>query len=278
MSTESPMARLNAWTTVLPLRTPTLPPATSTNTMVVGQGRFVVIEPATPHNEERERLVAEIEARRGQGGVLQGVLITHHHVDHIGFADGLRERYGVPLMAHAETASRVDFLVDRSLADGEVLALGDGVEVECVWTPGHAPGHLVYVERKGRVAHGGDLVAGEGTILVDPDDAGDMIEYLESLRRLATLQIDRLVPAHGPVLDDPAGIASHYIAHRLKREAKVVAAIGPTARGVDDVLADAYADTPKFLWGLAAKSLEAHLQKLDTEGRIARSGDMVSSR
>lgn len=273
----SPNLSLNAWTTVLPLRTPTLPPATSTNTMVVGAGRFVVIEPATPHPEERERLVAEIEARRGEGGVLDGILLTHHHVDHIGFADGLRARYGVPLMAHEATASRVDFSVDAMLTEGQVLELGDGVEIECVWTPGHAPGHLVYVERKGRVAHGGDLVAGEGTILVDPDDAGDMVEYLDSLRRLATLEIDRLVPAHGPVLEDPAGIANHYIAHRLKREDKVLAAIGPIARTVDDVLADAYADTPKFLWGLAAKSLEAHLRKLDVEGRIARSGDTVSS-
>ncbi len=268
---------LNAWTTVLPLRTPTLPPATSTNTMVVGSARFVVIEPATPHPDERERLVAEVEARRGQGGVFEGILLTHHHVDHIGFAEGLRQRYGVPLMAHEATASRVDFGIDRRLGEGDVLELGDGVEVQCVWTPGHAPGHLVYVERKGRVAHGGDLVAGEGTILVDPDDSGDMIEYLDSLRRLATLEIDRLVPAHGPVLEDPVGIANHYIAHRLEREAKVVSAIGPIARTVDEVLADAYADTPKFLWGLAAKSLEAHLRKLDVEGRIARVGDTVAS-
>lgn len=260
---------------VLPLRTPTLPPATSTNTLVVAGERVIVIEPATPHDDEREVLDDVLAELAADGRALAAILITHHHVDHVGYANELRDRHGVPIVAHPATAARVGFPIDRTVDHGERIELGDGIALRAVFTPGHAPGHLVWVEERCNVAYAGDMVAGEGTILIDPEDAGDMRDYLDSLSRLGALATAKLVPAHGPVLEDPRAVVQHYIAHRLAREAKVVAALGSGASVVDDVLARAYADTPTHLWVLARRSLAAHLGKLVRDGRVVIDGGRV---
>jgi len=175
----------------------------------------------------------------------------------------------VPIAAHAETAARLagSVRVDRELADGDE-ALVAGRALRAVFTPGHAPGHLCFLDVASRALIAGDMVAGVGTILVDPSE-GDMIEYLASLERMAALAPTRLLPAHGPMIDDAVGRLRGYVAHRLMREGRVVAALeragGPaTARAL---VADAYADTPRPLWGLAERSLLAHLVKLEREGR-----------
>mgnify|MGYP002355828001 CR=1 FL=1 len=144
-------------------------------------------------------------------------------------------------------------------------------------TPGHAPGHLVFCERHTGLAYAGDMVAGTGTILIDPEDDGDMSAYLASLEKIAAAGPLALIPAHGPVIEDPQGCLRRYRTHRMMREERILAAIPSAWRAVSAVLAEAYADTPVALWPLAARSLEAHLRKLATEGRIHRNGDDVSA-
>jgi glyoxylase-like metal-dependent hydrolase (beta-lactamase superfamily II) len=114
------------------------------------------------------------------------------------------------------------------------------------------------------------MVAGEGTILVDPDDAGDMGQYLESLRRMTTLGIEALVPAHGPVQDDPLAIVEHYIAHRLMREAKVLEAVDAGLQTMDELVPRVYDDVRSEIWPLAERALEAHLRKLEADGVVER--------
>ncbi|MEM9458090.1 MAG: MBL fold metallo-hydrolase [Myxococcota bacterium] len=256
----------------LALRTPTLPPATSTNVMIAGRSRLAVIEPATPFADEQQALDEALEGLAAQGRRVEMLLVTHHHIDHIGDVERLRQRHGVPVLAHAATAERLPFAVDHALVDGEEIDLGEGVVLRMVHTPGHAPGHLVIHELSSGIAHAGDMVAGEGTILIEPDDAGDMGQYLDSLRRLGALGTRALIPAHGPVQDDPVAIVERYIAHRLKREARVLAAIDAGAETMDDMVARAYEDTPKVLWPLAARALEAHLRKLEADGVVVREG------
>jgi ribonuclease/clavin/mitogillin len=257
----------------LPLRTPTLPPATTTNTLVVFGDDAVVIEPATPFADEQARLATTLDDLGAKGHPLVAILLTHHHPDHIGHADALRAARGVPIMAHEATAARVPFAIDRLLADGDRVELGDGVELRAVFTPGHAPGHLVYVEERSGVAYVGDMVAGEGTILVDPYDGGDMAQYLDSLRRVKSLRAAALVPAHGPVLRDPDAILDHYVNHRLAREAKIVAALEGGPLPMAELVARAYDDTPPFLWPLAERSAEAHLRKLVVDARVTSDAD-----
>lgn len=268
-----------AWS--MALRTPTIPPATSTNTLIVGGDKLAVIEPATPYLDEQHKLDAAIEQLAGEGREVVTVLLTHHHRDHTGYANRLRSRLGVPLRAHPKTAERVDFDVDEEIEDGWTLDLGRGHVLEAIFTPGHAPGHLVYIDRKTGVGHAGDLVAGVGTILVDTNDGGDMAVYIDSLRQMKARMAaydpaPRLVPAHGPIVEQPVELLDHYVAHRLKREEKVVDAIRQGGSSVTAALPLAYDDSPRELWPLARMSLEAHLQKLVAEGRVAREGDNLA--
>jgi glyoxylase-like metal-dependent hydrolase (beta-lactamase superfamily II) len=260
---------------VLPLRTPTLPPATATNTVVVAGDRVAVIEPATPHADEQARLHDHLSQLHAEGKEVAGIFITHHHSDHVGHAEALRRRVGAPIYAHAGTADRVGFSVDVHLSDGERVDLG-GTSLLALHTPGHAPGHLCFFDTRSRVLHGGDLVAGEGTILIDPRDDGDLAVYLESLRAMAErIRSEwprcRLVPAHGPVQDDPVALLEHYVRHRLGRETKLLASFsGGEELDDDELLRRTYDDVPASVLPLARWSLEAHLAKLVAEGSVSR--------
>jgi len=259
----------------LALRTPTLPPARDTNLMIAGHSRLALVEPATPFEGEQRVLDDVLEALAAEGRRVELLVVTHHHVDHIGDVERLRQRHGVPLWAHPATAERLPFAVDHALHDGDELDLGEGIVLRAVHTPGHAPGHLVIHELSSGIVHAGDMVAGEGTILIEPDDAGDMKQYLDSLRRLASLGARALVPAHGPVQADPVAIAEGTLAHRLAREAKVLAAIDAGAGTMDALVAGAYDDKPRQIWPLAMRALEAHVRKLEAEGVVERSGGRV---
>jgi endoribonuclease LACTB2 len=257
----------------VPYETPTLPPATATNTLIVGTRRLAVIEPATPFATERAALDALLTERAGAGAEIVAVLVTHHHGDHIGYAFELAQRWGAPIYAHALTAARVDFPVDVTLADGDRLELDDGYVLRALFTPGHAPGHLVYCEERTGIAYAGDLVAGIGTILIDPADGGDMSAYLDSLARLGAARPTALVPSHGPVITAPQECLERYITHRRQREGRVLAALNAGATRMPELLAGAYGDTPREIWWLAERSLDAHLRKLEGEGRVRREPD-----
>src|SRR5262249_15358279 len=155
--------------------------------------------------------------------------------------------------------------------------LGHGVTrfaLRALFPPGRAPGRLCFLEPRTRTLVAGDMVAGEGTILISPLDEGDMGLYLDSLARLSALDLHALVPAHGPPTAAPRGLLEHYRSHRLMREERVIAALrsrGGTARA-DQILAEVYEDTPRTAWPLAALSLDAHLAKLVAEGRARRDG------
>jgi len=256
------------------LRTPTLPPATTTNTLIVGHERLAVIEPGTPHRDEQQRLDALLDERKAEGARVVAILITHHHADHTGYVAGLRARIGALVHAHPATAARVDFEIDVEVEDGDVVELDRGHALVAIHTPGHAPGHLVYVDRGSKIAYAGDMVAGEGWVMIDPDDDGDMRAYLDSLERMRGAAA-KLVPAHGGVITDPQALIDRYVSHRLEREQKVLIAASRCER-VEDLLPLAYDDTPQQLWPLARRSLEAHLRKLEQDGLVTRSGDRVT--
>src|SRR5690606_5908164 len=105
-----------AW--MLALDTPTLPPATATNTLILGGDRLLIVEPATPHPRERARVGERSAALRAEGRALAGVIVTHHHVDHVGYAEARRDAHDIPIHAHPQTASRLEFAVDREIDDG----------------------------------------------------------------------------------------------------------------------------------------------------------------
>jgi endoribonuclease LACTB2 len=263
---------------LLSVRTPTLPPATHTNAYLVGRDELVLVEPASPYEDEIDKLAAWVERALAAGKRLKALLLTHHHPDHAGGAARLRERLGAPLWAHAATAQRLAgrVQIDRELEHGERIEL-DGAEplwLEAIHTPGHAPGHLCFWEPASRSLIAGDMVASVGTILIEKSD-GDMQAYLASLAAMDELGAAQLLPAHGlPILDAHERL-QFYIRHRLAREAKVLDALLGLRRDalVDELVPIAYADTAQIAWPLARLSAEAHLIKLECEGRAARRGE-----
>jgi glyoxylase-like metal-dependent hydrolase (beta-lactamase superfamily II) len=264
---------------LFPARTPTLAPATHTNSYALGGREVVLVEPATPYEDEQREWLDWARSLRSQGRELVAIVATHHHMDHVGGLEVLSRELDVPVWAHDATVSRIAAheRVTRRLADGDVITLA-GPRDEAwrvLFTPGHAPGHVCLFEERSKTLVVGDMVASVGTILIAPGD-GDMRVYLEQLRRLAALDASLALPAHGEPIDEPTKLFEHYVSHRLKREAKVfdaVAACGVRGGDLVDLVERAYDDTPVHLWPIAKLSLEAHLDKLVGESRVARTDE-----
>jgi len=246
------------------LRTPTLPPATHTACYLVGPcegpGEVYVVDPASPYPDQQDALDQSLGDAR-----VEAVALTHHHGDHVGGAEHLAARLGVPIVAHRETAARLPF-VTQTIDDGESIG-----HARALFTPGHAPGHLCFAVGDALIA--GDMVAGVGTILIDPAE-GDMSVYLASLERMMG-RARVLLPAHGPVITDADAKLREYVAHRMMREGRVVAALEAGRAKPDALVALAYADTPRPLWPVAERSLLAHLAKLARDGRAKLDDDGV---
>ena len=212
---------------------------TGTNTYVVGRDPAWIVDPGPELGEHIDAVVAEADARGGAAGIV----LTHDHHDH---ADGVRA-----------VAARTGAELAAGLRDGDHA--GPFLVVE---TPGHAPDHLVYVA--GPVAFTGDAVLGEGSVFV----IGRMAAYLDALRRLRAMELAVLAPGHGPVITDPEAKLDEYVAHRLDRERRLVAALDDGLRSVDDLLDRVWDDAPAALRLAAAVTLGAHLDKLAAEGRL----------
>jgi endoribonuclease LACTB2 len=262
------------WIRRVEVRTPTLPPATHTNVYLLGHRKLCAVDPATPYPEERAALDAHVDALAAVGDEVVEILLTHHHVDHVSGAEHLARRLGVPILAHAETARKLSgrVAVDRVIADGERLPYGPA-GLRAVLTPGHAPGHLCFIDEAQNVALAGDMVASVGTIIVEPEDDGDMATYIASLKQLRALRPRCLLPAHGPPIWDADGKLDFYVHHRLEREGRVLAALSSESRTVEELVPPSYPDVPPAIYPLAARSLLAHLLKLEKEGRARREGD-----
>lgn len=213
----------------------------------------------------------------------EAILLTHHHRDHIGAVRFLQDKLSLPVGAHPWTAERLapEIQVNIPIEDGFVWELGQDPytqqdwRLEAIFTPGHAPGHLCFLDHRHRIAVVGDMLAGFGTILIKRPH-GDMAVYLASLRRLIDLDLKHALPAHGPLILKPSAYCEYYIQHRLKREAKITRALEAEGLDLQSLLERVYADTDRRAWPLARLSLEAHLHKLETEGRVQLQGTQWS--
>ncbi len=286
------------WVWMYPILSPTLPPATHTNVWIAGGRRLVVVDPGGATPFDLDHLCLVIDRRVRIGGRLEAVLLTHHHRDHVAGAAHVARRYGVPVRAHAATAALLegrlpdhevaagavagglvaagsvaagDVEVAGDIEDGTVLDLG-GLTLVAHHTPGHAPGHLLFEIPERKAALAGDLVSGFSSIFVPPDEGqGDMAAYMDALRRALALDVRLFLPAHGPPMP-PRGVEK-ALAHRLLREERVAAALRDVPRPLDEIAADAYADTPGSPAVLAQAQSLAHLRKLARDGRAAPEDD-----
>jgi glyoxylase-like metal-dependent hydrolase (beta-lactamase superfamily II)/8-oxo-dGTP pyrophosphatase MutT (NUDIX family) len=273
---NTPLARL------VYLRTPTVPPAEHTNTYLLGHNPAYVVDPATPHSVERETLLRCIDEERAKGRSFAAILLTHDHVDHVGAAVWLRDRTSLPIWAHFETAQQLgdSLAIDRLLADGEELPLGehpggDGAwTLRCVHTPGHARGHLCFLDSAYSALIAGDMVSTLSSILIDPTD-GNLDEYEESLRRLIALEPRVILPAHGPADGKGSALLEEQLEHREQRSREVLAAVEAGASSVDQVVDQVYAAVPAPQRALAGRSVISILRSLHAKGDwVTPEGDL----
>ena len=242
---------------------PGLMEGAGTNTYIVGRDEVAIIDPAVPDPVYIERVAREA----GNRGRVKVILVTHSHFDHIGGAAGLAEQLGVEVAAFGTEAP----FVSRTLADNETIDLG-GTTLRALHTPGHASDHICFYLEAERAIFAGDVVAGFGTVVISPP-GGNLRDYMATLRRLRSLEPVRLYPGHGPVVEDGVAKLDDYIAHRLDRERQVIAALADGLDEIPRMVARIYADVPEPLHVVAQRSVLAHLEMLEAEGRVCRDGE-----
>lgn len=236
-----------------------------TNTWLVGERPSIVIDPG-PDDPGHVRAVAE------RGHPIAAIVITHRHPDHAPGARRLAELTGAPVHSfHPERG-------EERLADGGVLEVG-ATRLAAIHTPGHTADHLCFLlENGGRMVFTGDAVLGRGTSVISPPD-GDMAAYLRTLRKLRALEPTAIYPGHGPTVFTPVGRLDYYLRHREEREAQVLAALAEGKQTPSEMVPDIYREeVPEDLFPAAARSVLAHLLKLQREGRVARTGQAKEER
>jgi glyoxylase-like metal-dependent hydrolase (beta-lactamase superfamily II) len=221
-----------------------------TNSWVAGREPAWLIDPGPDLPAHLDALDAELERRGGLGGIA----LTHDHIDHVEGLPAMRSRH--PGVAVAAARGAVDLL----LGDGESFG-----PLEAVAVPGHASDHLVFV--LDRVAFTGDAVLGEGSVFIGAEP-GALRAYLAGLTRLRARRLAVMCPGHGPVITNPRAKLDEYIAHRLGREQRLMAALDAGKRTADELLDEAWSDAPAQLRPVAMVTLAAHLDKLAEEGRL----------
>jgi glyoxylase-like metal-dependent hydrolase (beta-lactamase superfamily II) len=209
-----------------------------TNTYLYGEGPCVVIDPGSEDAAHLDAIRAAAEERGGIGLVL----LTHSHGDHTAGADQL---------------------------GAEVVLPGGGEEhggLCALATPGHAADHVAFLSPTG-ICFSGDLVLGLGSTIVPPG-GGAMAAFMDSLRLLQAQEIELIAPGHGPWITDPEAKLAEYVEHRELRERRLLAALDAGERSRAELLVTVWEDVPTELLPMAAMAMEAHLEKLEDEGKL----------
>ncbi|MGE0388118.1 MAG: MBL fold metallo-hydrolase [Gammaproteobacteria bacterium] len=238
-----------------------------TNTYLVGTGRRPVLLDTGAGLPIYDGLLATGLGEMRGAHELQQIVLTHVHQDHIGGAAQVRARYGDLRVTKRHWPGKDDaYDLPFDFVDDGAIVRTDGATLRAVHTPGHALDHLCWYLEEEKALFTGDVVLGAGTTIV-PEEGGGLGDYMASLRRLLTLDLAVIYPAHGPAISDPYRKLQDYIAHRELREQQILEALRSGPATVEALVLRIYVDTPAFLHAAAANSVRSHLAKLQREGR-----------
>jgi len=229
------------------------------------------------------------------------IVLTHHHFDHTSGASQLRDETGAEVVLHSdeekflrdwqgeipqdieipaeqkEIAEQVERFrkqaaeagPDVRVSDGDTVKVG-GLTIEVVHTPGHTLGSICLYLREERALFTGDTALGLGTVAISPPPHGDMALYLTSLERLKGYDCAVMLPGHGQAVHDVPRKLQELIDHRLEREEQVMRLLADGKRTPKAMLSAIYMELDKRIVPMALRQIEAHLAKLEAEGKVRR--------
>jgi glyoxylase-like metal-dependent hydrolase (beta-lactamase superfamily II) len=201
------------------------------------------------------------------------VILSHAHPDHASGAAALAARWPSIAFGKVPWPDRDDPAIRwQVLADGEVVETGEG-PLAVIHTPGHAPDHIALWHAESRTLLAADLMQLGNTVAIPSGQGGDLAVYLRSLKRVQALAPARVLPAHGPAIEDPLALIDHYLKHRHQREVQVLGALEARLDTVEAITDRIYRGLPPELMSLARQSVLAHLVKLEQDGLARRHGD-----
>ncbi|HEU4964735.1 MAG TPA: MBL fold metallo-hydrolase [Bacilli bacterium] len=254
----------------LPVTTPTLFPATTTNVFVVTDGREAVLIDAGYDHEDAHATVTAYLKSIGSPQV-KAILITHFHRDHTPGAKFFSAHFNCPIYAHPIEVPYVEeeiapVKVTGTLEEGDVMAVGD-LQLHVFHAPGHTHGCLNFWLPEDEVLFVGDNIVSVGTTWIGPPE-GDLKAYLTSLERLKSYNAKWIGPGHGEMIADVTEKIDFFINRRLERENQIVGLLAKGSLSAQELLEQVYGDTvhPSVIW-VAERTIQGHLNKLVDEGR-----------
>lgn len=225
------------------------------------------------HNDSDVDSIIEVWKKTGSP-IISAILVTHRHRDHAGGASKLATATGGGVICSPVEKPFIEetgATVQRTVHDGEIMDLG-GVTLEMVHTPGHTMGSLCVFYRDRQIMFTGDTVLGTGTTTINPL-SGDMSMFLKSLEKLLTYDVRMIAPGHGPTIDDPEQLIRRVIRRRLEREGQVLGTLKESPSTLGQIFDQMYSGLDPSLRQTAMRQIEAHIVKLEDEGKVTSEGD-----
>ena len=232
-------------------------------TYLIGGSRPVLIDAGVGHLSHLDAIASAAPSGPSQ------VVVTHAHGDHITGAPAIHQRWPAATLAKHPWPVRDPQLPWARLDEGAIVPTDDG-DLTVLHMPGHSPDHLTLWHPESRTLFVGDMLVQGSTVVIPASQGGSLAAYLQSLRRILQLNPARALPAHGPVIEDPAALIEHYLVHRALREAQVLDLLAAGTSTVDSLTAKIYPSIPAGLLAMAREGVLAQLMKLELEGRAVR--------
>lgn len=241
-----------------------------TNSYLFGRADIAVLDPGP---NDPVHVQALLEAARKIGGKITRIIVTHTHPDHSPAAAALQAQTGAELIGSviAQDGFQDDSFRPDTTPQHDALIAVEGGPLRAIYSPGHVGNHFCYLHEPTGLLFTGDHVMQGSTVVIIPP-AGDMKDYIDSLRRMLAYPLKFIAPGHGGLIPEPAKELEYLVAHRLKREAKVVEKLaGFDSATLEELVVPVYDDVDPSLHPVAQLSLWAHLIKLKKDGRVGES-------